>query len=70
MFVLIFRSAEILFSVLRGFAVQKQLEAYRKLITDWSVQIHDARTTHGIMSHHDAITGTAKNKVTSDYFNR
>ena len=46
--------------------VQKQ-DFQDDFLIEWSTYLRDARTTQGILSHHDAVTGTARKKVTTDY---
>jgi len=60
-----FRGAEILYSLAVASARHVGMEG-RYPISDYALLV-DARQSVGLFQHHDAITGTAKENVVTDY---
>lgn len=63
-----FRGAEILYSLAVANARHAGMEG-RYPVSDYGLLV-DARRSVGLFQHHDAITGTAKENVVTDYGNK
>lgn len=62
------RGAEILYSLAVGNARHAGMEG-RYPVSDYALLV-DARRSVALFQHHDAITGTAKENVVTDYGNK